>query len=121
MRQPKNAADARQCCHETNLASLHANHHRPFGGLFWDFDPFGRKGQASSTGSGVIVNADGYIVTNHHVIQGAEDIFIRTNENKEYKAKILGTDPLSDVAVLQIITDDKFETVKFGNSDTARI
>ena len=67
------------------------------------------------------IDKKGIVITNNHVIQGAEDIFIRTNENKEYKAKILGTDPLSDVAVLQIITDDKFETVKFGNSDTARI
>ena len=64
-----------------------------------------------------IIDKKGIVITNNHVIQGAEDIFIRTNENKEYKAKILGTDPLSDVAVLQIITDDKFETVFPGVFD----
>ena len=92
----------------------------PFEDMFKDFGtPQERK--TSALGSGFIISEDGIVITNNHVIQGAEDIFIRTNENKEYKAKILGTDPLSDVAVLQIITDDKFETVKFGNSDTARI
>ena len=63
-------------------------------GWFWDFDPFGSRGKASSTGSGVIVNADGYIVTNNHVIQGAEQISVVLNKDKkEYKAEVIGTDP----------------------------
>ena len=92
----------------------------PFEDMFKEFGT-PQKRKSSALGSGFIIDKKGIVITNNHVIQGAEDIFIRTNENKEYKAKILGTDPLSDVAVLQIITDDKFETVKFGNSDTARI
>ena len=92
----------------------------PFEDMFKEFGT-PQKRKSSALGSGFIIDKKGIVITNNHVIQGAEDIFIRTNENKEYKAKILGTDPLSDVAVLQIITNDKFETVKFGNSDTARI
>ena len=92
----------------------------PFEDMFKEFGT-PQKRKSSALGSGFVIDKKGIVITNNHVIQGAEDIFIRTNENKEYKAKILGTDPLSDVAVLQIITDDKFETVKFGNSDTARI
>ena len=92
----------------------------PFEDMFKEFGT-PQKRKSSALGSGFIIDKKGIVITNNHVIQGAEDIFIRTNGNKEYKAKILGTDPLSDVAVLQIITEDKFETVKFGNSDTARI
>ena len=55
------------------------------------------------------------------LLKGAEDIVVRVNGNKEYKAKVIGTDPLSDVAVLQIESQEKFIAVKFGNSDKARI
>jgi len=93
----------------------------PFGGLFWDFDPFGRKGQASSTGSGVIVNADGYIVTNHHVIQGAETIKVVLNKGKkEYDAKIVGKDPSSDLALIKI-EEKNLSAISFANSDDVRV
>ena len=92
----------------------------PFEDMFKEFGT-PQKRKSSALGSGFIIDKKGIVITNNHVIKGAEDIFIRANGDKEYKAKILGTDPLSDIAVLQIITDDKFETVKFGNSDTARI
>ena len=92
----------------------------PFEDMFKEFGT-PKKRKSSALGSGFIIDNKGIVITNNHVIKGAEDIFIRANGDKEYKAKILGTDPLSDIAVLQIITDDKFETVKFGNSDTARI
>ncbi len=92
----------------------------PFEDMFKEFGT-PQKRKSSAKGSGFIIDKKGIVITNNHVIQDAEDIFIRTNENKEYKAKILGTDPLSDIAVLEIITDDKFDTVKFGDSDTARI
>ena len=61
------------------------------------------------------------VVTNNHVIQDAEDIIVRVNGDKEYKAKVVGSDPLSDIAVLQLDTKEKFIPVKFGDSDKARI
>jgi len=57
-----------------------------------------------SLGSGVIVNADGYILTNNHVVSGATDIEVFTQDRRKYKAKVLGTDPRTDIAVLKIDT-----------------
>ena len=75
----------------------------PFEDMFKDFGtPQERK--ASALGSGFIIDEKGIVITNNHVIKGAEDIFVRVNGDKEYKAKIIGTDPLSDIAVLQIET-----------------
>ncbi len=92
----------------------------PFEDLFKEFGtPQERK--ASALGSGFIIDTSGIVVTNNHVIQGAEDILVRVDGNKEYKAKVLGSDPLSDVAVLKIESKEKFLPVKFGNSDKARI
>ena len=92
----------------------------PFEDLFKDFGtPQERK--ASALGSGFIIDAKGIVVTNNHVIQGAEDIIVRVNGEQEYKAKVIGADPLSDIAVLEIESKEKFKPVKFGNSDKARI
>jgi Do/DeqQ family serine protease len=92
----------------------------PFG-LFWDFDPFGSRGQASSTGSGVIVSSDGYVVTNNHVIQGANSITVVLNKpKKEYIAKVVGTDPSSDLAVLKIEAS-ALPAITFANSDEVRV
>ncbi len=92
----------------------------PFEDLFKEFGtPKERK--ASALGSGFIIDVEGIVITNNHVIQGAEDILVRVDGEKEYKAKVLGTDPLSDIAVLKIESKEKFTPVKFGNSDNARI
>jgi len=91
----------------------------PFEEMFKDFNqPTERK--ASSLGSGFIINKNGTIITNNHVINNAEDIVVRVGD-KEYKAKVLGADPYSDLAVLKIDTNEKFTPVKFGNSDKARV
>jgi len=92
----------------------------PFEDLFKEFGTPQEK-KASALGSGFIIDKKGIVVTNNHVIKGAEDILIRTDDGKEYKAKVLGADPLSDLAVLKIESNDKFIPVKFGNSDKARI
>jgi Do/DeqQ family serine protease len=93
----------------------------PLSGLFWDFDPFGSRGQAASTGSGVIVSKDGYIVTNNHVIQGADKITVVLNKPKnEYTARVIGTDPSSDLAVLKIEAND-LPAVAFANSDLVKV
>ncbi len=92
----------------------------PFEDLFKEFGT-PQKRKASALGSGFIIDAKGIVITNNHVIKGAEDIMVTVNGEKEYKAKIIGTDPLSDLAVLEIQSKDKFIPVKFGNSDKARI
>ena len=92
----------------------------PFEDMFKDFGT-PQKRKASALGSGFIIDEKGIVVTNNHVIQGAEDIFVRVNGNQEYKATIIGADPLSDIAVLQMKSNDKFTFVKFGDSDKARI
>ena len=91
----------------------------PFG--FWDFDPFGSRGQATSTGSGVIVNSDGYIVTNNHVVQGGDKItVVLNNSKKEYVAKVVGTDPGSDLALIKI-EEKNLPAVVFANSDDVKV
>ena len=77
--------------------------------------------KASALGSGFIIDAKGIVITNNHVIKGAEDILVRVEGDKEYKAKVLGADPLSDIAVLKIESKEKLISVKFGDSDKARI
>ena len=92
----------------------------PFEDMFKEFGT-PQKRKATALGSGFIIDSKGIVVTNNHVIQGAEDILVRVNGNKEYKAAVIGADPLSDVAVLQIKSKEKFISVKFGDSDKARI
>jgi serine protease Do len=92
----------------------------PFEDMFKEFGtPQERK--ASALGSGFIIDEKGIVITNNHVIQGADDILVRVNGDKEYEATIVGKDPLSDIAVLQIKSNEKFLPVKFGNSNEARI
>ncbi len=92
----------------------------PFGDMFKEFGtPQERK--SSALGSGFIIDEKGIVVTNNHVIQDAEDIIVRVNGDKEFKAEVIGADPLSDIAVLQLETNEKFIPVKFGDSDKARI
>ena len=91
----------------------------PFGEMFKDFEqPKERK--ASSLGSGFIIKENGIVITNNHVIANAEDILVRVGE-KEFKAEVVGADPYMDIAVLKMGTKDKFTTVKFGDSDNARV
>ena len=92
----------------------------PFGDMFKDFGTPQEK-QSSALGSGFIIDEKGIVVTNNHVIDGAEDIVVQVNGEKKFKAKVIGADPLSDIAVLQIETNEKFIPVNFGNSDKARI
>ena len=92
----------------------------PFEDMFKEFGT-PQERQSSALGSGFIIDEKGIVVTNNHVIEGAEDIVVQVNGGKEFKAKVIGADPLSDIAVLQIQTKEKFMPVKFGDSDKARI
>jgi Do/DeqQ family serine protease len=72
-------------------------------------------------GSGVIVSPDGYLITNNHVIENADQIEVTTNDNRIFTAELIGTDPSSDIAVLKIIGDQSFPYVRFADSDQTRI
>ena len=92
----------------------------PFEDMFKESNrPTERK--ATALGSGFIIDQKGIVVTNNHVIQGAEDIIVSVNGSTEYKAKVIGTDPYMDLAILEIESDEKFVPVSFGDSDKARI
>ena len=73
------------------------------------------------TGSGVIVSNDGYIITNFHVIENANEIEITTNDNKTFIAEIIGSDENSDIAVLKISGSNSFPYIRFANSDQTKI
>jgi len=92
----------------------------PLEDMFKEFNkPTERK--ATALGSGFIIDKKGLVVTNNHVIQGAEDIVVSVNGSKEYKASVVGRDPYMDLAVLQIESNEKFQPVSFGDSDKARV
>ncbi|MCT4628680.1 trypsin-like peptidase domain-containing protein [Winogradskyella sp.] len=73
------------------------------------------------TGSGVIISPTGYIVTNNHVIQNANEISITLNNNKSYMAELIGTDETTDIALIKIDTDEDLPFLAFGDSDNAKI
>ncbi|MEN9386386.1 MAG: Peptidase Do, partial [Bacteroidota bacterium] len=112
---------------KTKMEQRQRQYSSPFDDLFGGFgDPFGGGGrrqapqQAEASGSGVIISADGYIVTNNHVVEDASEISVILNDKREFKAKVISTDPSSDLAVIQIkATDLPFMT--FGDSDALKV
>ena len=100
----------------------------PFGGFFGR----GQRGQGgtrkqqvqtpkrTATGSGVIISADGYIVTNNHVVDGADELTVTLHDNKEYSARIIGTDKTTDLALIKI--DGKnLPAIRIANSDNVKV
>ncbi len=81
----------------------------------------GQKKKVSSIGSGFIISKDGSIVTNAHVIEDADEITISLNDGAKYKAKVIGIDKRTDLALLKINPEKELKFVKFGDSDKARI
>ena len=73
--------------------------------FFGDQMPQAQEREQQGSGSGVIIRQDGYIVTNNHVVQGATKIEVTLNNNKTYEAKVIGTDPATDVALIKIVAD----------------
>jgi len=96
----------------------------PLGELFekfFDRDEHDRRGRGSqSLGSGFIISEDGYILTNHHVIAGADEVIVRMSNRKEYVARIIGSDEASDVAVIKVEADD-LPVLTFGDSDELKV
>jgi Do/DeqQ family serine protease len=90
-----------------------------FGGLFGGAAQ-GRESRQMGIGSGVIVRSDGYILTNHHVVDGAQEIRIEFTDRRGFNAKLIGSDPPSDLAVLKIDAKD-LTALSLGNSDDVRV
>jgi len=78
------------------------------------------KGVQQASGSGVIISPDGYIVTNNHVVEKADKITVNTNDHRTFQAKVIGTDPNTDLALIKISADN-LPIVKLGNSDEAKV
>ncbi len=83
---------------------------------FFGGTPFRNQGPLQGAGSGVIISADGYIVTNNHVVQDASKVEIVLNDKRSYEAKVIGTDPSTDLAVVKI-DESNLLFLKYGNSD----
>lgn len=101
----------------------------PFSDFFGDF--FGQRGGGTQKrqiqtperrgyGSGVIISKDGYIVTNNHVVAGADEITVKLNDERELKGRIIGTDPATDLALIKIEGED-FPTIPVGDSDALKL
>ena len=88
--------------------------------FFGDQLPQTQEREQQGSGSGVIIRGDGYIVTNNHVVQGATKVEVTLNNNKVYEAKVIGTDPVTDVALLKIEADG-LPIVPFADSDQLRL
>ena len=74
-----------------------------------------------SLGSGVVVSDDGYIMTNNHVVEGADTILVALSDKSEYRAELVGTDPQTDLALLKIDAEEKLPYLPLGNSDDVRV
>ncbi len=95
----------------------------PFEQFFHNFKGHGQKNgeDVTALGSGFIVDASGYVVTNNHVVEDATDIVVTLNDGKDYPAKLIGTDKKTDLALLKIDAGKTLPSVAFGNSDVARV
>ena len=87
---------------------------------FFEENPNGQERRAPSSGSGFILSSDGYIMTNHHVVNGANKILIITNDKSSYEAKLIGTDKRSDLALLKIDAIN-LPTVKIASDDNVKL
>lgn len=105
----------------------------PFSDFFGPFGFFGNPDQGNgrqkrrvqtpkkeATGSGVIISPDGYIVTNNHVVNGADELTVTLNDNREYSARIIGTDPNTDLALIKV-NGKNLPTLPVGDSDNLKV
>ena len=105
----------------------------PFEDFFGDFFGYGNRGRGQGrqqeietqprrqgAGSGVIISADGYIVTNNHVVAGADEILVKLNDNTEYKGRVIGLDETTDLALIKVEAKN-LPAIAIGNSDELKI
>lgn len=113
----------------TNSKTQTVQYVDPFEDFFGDF--FGNGGgrqqqrqiqtpKRQGAGSGVILSADGYIVTNNHVVKDADELLVKLNDNHEYKGRIIGTDPQTDLALIKIEAKD-LQPITVGNSESLKV
>jgi serine protease Do len=97
----------------------------PFEDFFREFRDRNGQGdrprRTSALGSGFVISEDGYVVTNNHVIESADEIIIEFFSGRELEAEVVGTDPKTDIALLKVAADEPLPHVSFGDSDTARV
>lgn len=95
---------------------------RQFPNELLPFDEESQERKSTSLGSGFIISEEGYIVTNNHVIEGADKVVVTLHDNEEFEASVIGTDSRTDLALLKIDPEDyKLQAAKWGNSDTLRV
>lgn len=113
----------------TNGKTQTIEYRDPFEEFFGDFFGRGNGGtqrrqvqtpKREGAGSGVIISSDGYIVTNNHVVENADNVTVTLNDNREFSAKIIGTDPTTDLALIKIEGSD-FPTLIIGDSDALKV
>ncbi|WP_298343377.1 trypsin-like peptidase domain-containing protein [uncultured Algibacter sp.] len=120
----EDAPDFTLAAENTVNAVVHVKNVTLSSGQFTLQDLFsGRNSQRAQlgTGSGVIINADGYIITNNHVINNAHELSVTLNNNKTYVAELIGADEKTDIALLKIEADEDLPYVTFADSDNAKI
>lgn len=106
----------------TTMAQSRGRYNDPFLEFFFGpgYSQPRQQQQQSGLGSGVIISSDGYIVTNNHVIQGADKLEVTLNDKRTFNGRIVGTDPTTDIALVKIEAE-KLPTVQFGNSDNLKV
>jgi serine protease Do len=119
------AADFTEAAERTVNAVVHVTteaqvqQRDPFADFFWGYrqsQPQIQKG----AGSGVIMSDDGFIVTNNHVIEGADKIVVHLNDKRQYEAKVIGRDPSTDIALIKV-DGTELPTLSYGNSDEVKV
>jgi serine protease Do len=110
---------------KTQMPDISGMPEGPFGEMFKRF--FGdmprtpQKFKSEAAGSGVIINTDGTVLTNNHVVEDASDITVTLSDKKEYKARVLGRDPKTDLAVIKIDAKGTFKAAALGDSSATRV
>ena len=112
-----------------NSKTQMVDYYDPFEDMFGDFFGRGNGGRQqrrvetpkrTGAGSGVILTADGYIVTNNHVVEGADELLVKLNDNREFKARIIGLDKTTDLALIKVEAKD-LPAIKVGSSDELKL
>lgn len=101
--------------------TITVNTYNPLEELLFGSSRGQEKRESGSLGSGFVVSEDGYIVTNNHVVNNADEIYVKFTDGREYLTKLVGTSPEVDIAILKIESSEKFKPLEFADSDKIQI